>query len=83
MLQAESFYLRSSECICGLTTEAGGGEARRLASGRVQLGGPRNAHPGRLLVVLHVFAGEVGFDVLVFADEVFDFGGEVVGFAGF
>ena len=30
------------------------------------------------LVVLHVFAGEVFFDVFVFADEVFDFIGEVV-----
>ena len=42
MSQAEGFHLCLSVCICGLMSgavdEAGGGEARKLASCRVQLG---------------------------------------------
>ena len=44
MSQAEGFYLCLSVCICGsidgAVDEAGGGEARKLASCRLQVGDP-------------------------------------------
>ena len=58
MSQAEGFYLCLSVCICGLidgaVDEAGGGEARKLASCRLQVGDPnltdyKSAVPGTLL----------------------------------
>ena len=44
----------------------------------LEVGAPAPWGAPKLLVVLHVFAGEVFFNVFVFADEVFDFIGEVV-----
>ena len=58
MSQAWGFYLCLSVCICGLidgaVDEAGGGEARKLASCRLQVGAPspadyKSAVPGTLL----------------------------------
>ena len=58
MSQAWGFYLCLSVCICGLidgaVDEAGGGEARKLASSRVQLGYPRGHRAWLLGLLLYL-----------------------------